>query len=100
MREVYHSAGRSPRTRGRRDGFTMNTLTSGSIPAHAGETIAAEKITESDKVDPRARGGDRAGRTTATLPSGRSPRTRGRRIAVKQRLWCIGSIPAHAGETM
>ena len=50
--------GRSPLTRGRRSIMKMQVIFSGSIPAHAGETMNHGFPLAQIEVDPRSRGGD------------------------------------------
>ena len=53
-----------------------------------------------DGVDPRARGGDLRKTGRELTKYGRSPRTRGRQDTVDAYNTDLGSIPAHAGETI
>ena len=71
----------------------------GSIPAHAGETPSDAPGQRCSQVDPRSRGGDRAGKTVACINDGRSPLTRGRLEKPLHLANDDRSIPAHAGET-
>src|SRR6266568_2912775 len=95
LRTAY---GRSPRTRGHREGHDMGAVLPGAIPAHAGEPTWWRTAGRTTGGDPRARGGTRGEHATASVGSGRSPRTRG-----NPRLLLLGAdppraIPAHAGE--
>ena len=77
--EVLPIAGRSPRTRGRRQHPLQLGVQRGSIPAYAGETLVSMRQRSPPRVDPRVRGGDiHVCRASHSLP---------------------GSIPAYAGET-
>ena len=58
--EGLRACGRSPRARGRQGATARNQLSSGSIPACAGETRPVTRSQSANKVDPRVRGGDRA----------------------------------------
>ncbi len=77
-RLTYCDCGRSPRTRGSHAHTAPTPLSGRSIPAHAGEPSGASGPEPPRQVDPRARGGARAG------------------AGAQQR--GHGSIPAHAGE--
>jgi len=93
------TTGRSPLTRGRPGHTTDNWGAHRSIPAHAGETCPADGVQARREVDPRSRGGDGTMRPAEGRLSGRSPLTRGRRLALGNPRSGRGSIPAHAGET-
>ena len=92
-------AGPSPRVRGkpllvlgsRRDGR--------SIPACAGETGGAPCSWSRCGVHPRVCGGNRGAVASLELPSGPSPRVRGKLSRARWTALSIGSIPACAGET-
>ncbi len=56
--EEVHTAGRSPRVRGRPSGPDADSRIVRSIPAGAGETITMPAIYYRDVVDPRGCGGD------------------------------------------
>ena len=94
------TTGRSPLTRGRPGHTTDNWGAHRSIPAHAGETCPADGVQARREVDPRSRGGDGTMRPAEGRLSGRSPLTRGRRLALGNPRSGRGSIPAHAGETL
>ena len=72
------NAGRSPRTRGKRQPNELLLKLTGTIPAHAGETTAQHAWSIVPGDDPRARGGNKTHSRTLRLSSGRSPRTRGK----------------------
>ena len=71
-----------------------------SIPAHAGETARHSASISARRVDPRACGGDLDLSDTSQDAVGRSPRMRGRLLDGASLERIIGSIPAHAGETL
>ncbi len=71
----------------------------GSIPAHAGQTVAEPICLADEWVDPRSRGADTAITWDRPKATGRSPLTRGRRIALGEHDGRLRSIPAHAGQT-
>ncbi len=90
--------GRSPRARGRPRVDAWASTWGRSIPACAGEAGQGQPEGRGQQVDPRVRGG---GRNLPLMPaslSGRSPRARGRRVAVIRQSDPDGSIPACAGE--
>mgnify|MGYP001040011607 CR=1 FL=1 len=91
--------GRSPLTRGRRQRTQVQQQRSGSIPAHAGKTVAQQRIRGVQQVDPRSRGEDLSSITRSTIACGRSPLTRGRQRLGGREDDPAGSIPAHAGKT-
>ena len=93
------NAGRSPRMRGKRAAMKRSRALKGSIPAHAGETTAAQVGRVAREVDPRACGGNESETACALAEVGRSPRMRGKRNSHKPAAARLGSIPAHAGET-
>ena len=96
---VVKTGGRSPLTRGRPVLAALAAITARSIPAHAGKTSSASIFTSCGKVDPRSRGEDRDVFAYALRQQGRSPLTRGRRVAQPLSESVQGSIPAHAGKT-
>ena len=72
--------GRSPRMRGKLAPDEEIVELAGSIPAYAGETQCALERFLAQKVDPRVCGGNHYLRTGQELPTGRSPRMRGKRM--------------------
>ena len=70
--------GLSPPTRGNRVNILQRVKGAGSIPAHAGEPLAARRSRRRSTVYPRPRGGTKSPRPVPASSS--------------------GSIPAHAGE--
>ena len=92
------SSGLSPPTRGNPPMICPPTLTSRSIPAHAGEPCVQSLDHRTLTVYPRPRGGTLLTAKRRVRRSGLSPPTRGnpRRASPDERP--AGSIPAHAGE--
>ena len=93
------SCGLSPRTRGEPQTRWSGPRRPGSIPAHAGGTLARRRGRVRHGVYPRARGGNRDKTPAGTSPRGLSPRTRGEPRIMTRRCRPVGSIPAHAGGT-
>ena len=91
--------GLSPRTRGRLATWPPRHVTTGSIPANAGETRRTRWPAERHRVYPRERGGDRAAPRQPVPERGLSPRTRGRPMSAAICASFNRSIPANAGET-
>ena len=93
------SRGPSPLTRGKPLLISPANGESGTIPAHAGETLVQGVVKFLRRDHPRSRGGNaRAGRRQVLAP-GPSPLTRGKRLLQQGALQGGGTIPAHAGET-
>ena len=69
-----------------------------SIPAHAGEPTARERIASTRGVYPRPRGGTRFVRFCSPRSRGLSPPTRGNLVPLPMSILTGRSIPAHAGE--
>ncbi len=91
--------GRSPRVRGRHLVTCLALAAVGSIPAGAGETRPRPASEWAERVDPRGCGGDFAREPRNSFRTGRSPRVRGRRAAIRPSRAAPRSIPAGAGET-
>ncbi len=72
----------------------------GSIPADAGEANPVTKAKDSIEVDPRGCGGGGPSFERQALPTGRSPRMRGRQTGIWIGIAHQGSIPADAGEAI
>ena len=89
--------GPSPRARGIRAADVNRVLRVGSIPASAGNPPARPPIAGRRAVHPRERGESRCQRRADGVRHGPSPRARGIRIRPFARLYCVGSIPASAG---
>ena len=91
-------SGLSPRMRGNQRHTRRQIVREGSIPAYAGEPIAASRPTPTRQVYPRVCGGTDEFPTGAGEIRGLSPRMRGNPsyacVSGKSR----GSIPAYAGE--
>ena len=90
--------GLSPRTRGNHMPQSARGGSAGSIPANAGEPLAAVRRRPELEVYPRERGGTRCGERASGLDPGLSPRTRGNREVDGLAQALGGSIPANAGE--
>ena len=69
------------------------------IPAHAGNTCLNSSRTASKKVHPRSRGEYDKAVTDQTHVMGSSPLTRGILFLKLSNVFCLGFIPAHAGNT-
>ena len=91
--------GSSPRTRGTRSAPRRRLPPTRFIPAHAGNTLVAERGCGAPPVHPRARGEHRHGATGGHVTNGSSPRTRGTHARESDRLSELRFIPAHAGNT-
>ena len=94
-----HSPGLSPRGRGKRKEAEMGSHPSGSIPAWAGETIAARLSGISSRVYPRVGGGNPFQVGGGQVQGGLSPRGRGKPPRPAHAPESRRSIPAWAGET-
>ena len=80
-------------------GYVVKYLTkAGSIPACAGEPVAADVREQRDAVYPRVCGGTADATDREFVLSGLSPRVRGNQTGVLLASGCRGSIPACAGE--
>ena len=91
--------GLSPRGRGKLLLGIARILTTGSIPAWAGETRIAPHSFRFPPVYPRVGGGNPGRRSNPPLLYGLSPRGRGKRREANPETKCWRSIPAWAGET-
>ena len=90
--------GLSPRVRGNLRRVHPGAHGRGSIPARAGEPTSSVASSTGSSVYPRACGGTFTMPLTAPPRNGLSPRVRGNRPGVPERLGCQRSIPARAGE--
>ena len=90
--------GLSPRVRGNQEFDGGLGFDGGSIPACAGEPQAVQTPAIREKVYPRVCGGTRSGNPGSLFLLGLSPRVRGNRNTHIVSVYCIGSIPACAGE--
>ena len=95
---ILPKRGRSPRVRGSQVRPPQQPHQRGSIPAGAGEPIPPARYCAKERVDPRGCGGAVAKHIIPSHDKGRSPRVRGSRRLIEQKLRGIGSIPAGAGE--
>ncbi len=92
------SRGLSPRVRGNLRHRTDEIVSTGSIPARAGEPPTSRRRASGPAVYPRACGGTRITWDSTTQSEGLSPRVRGNRTGRPSRAPSTGSIPARAGE--
>ena len=100
MRAGQHRIkGPSPRVRGKPPQSRQESLTTGSIPACAGETPHRRQRQRPTRVHPRVCGGNNREAILSLLVDGPSPRVRGKRLHPRARSGRRGSIPACAGET-
>ena len=90
--------GTSPRVRGKHVPEPFPDVLDGYIPACAGEASAADRRRAGGRVHPRVCGGSSLGHLRLTLPSGTSPRVRGKRDARVRAIVRHRYIPACAGE--
>ena len=90
--------GLSPRVRGNHYDGKQGFCIIGSIPACAGEPDPRHRSSALRRVYPRVCGGTSKDPSIQTCPAGLSPRVRGNRGGVAERLRAQGSIPACAGE--
>ena len=92
--------GLSPRVRGKRLMVPRYAVGQRSIPACAGEAMAAKQRKKKQAVYPRVCGGSCRRRWSIGNTSGLSPRVRGKPTAVGRRRNLARSIPACAGEAL
>ena len=93
-------SGLSPRTRGKHCTNRADVITSGPIPANAGETLLDGFSSWIIRAYPRERGGNILQRSLLRCVWGLSPRTRGKPGQWLPPRRCTGPIPANAGETV
>ena len=91
--------GSSPLARGLRIRWAWEALWFRIIPARAGFTCTAGRITASGRDHPRSRGVYAVASITGTLPAGSSPLARGLPMGRAMSLALRGIIPARAGFT-
>ena len=91
--------GPSPRVRGKRDVVLLGSPNQRSIPARAGETCQNPVSRKSERVHPRACGGNETRCRWWSVRRGPSPRVRGKRLLTCSDGTEYRSIPARAGET-
>ena len=92
--------GPSPLTRGKLNDSYELLLLFGTIPAHAGETSRLRPARRRLRDHPRSRGGNLIEGTGMIHGLGPSPLTRGKPPGTRESRERLGTIPAHAGETM
>ena len=90
--------GLSPRLRGNPPGGQNSSISSGSIPAPAGEPRCGLPNSREIRVYPRACGGTAIAGYNKGYDVGLSPRLRGNHGKRLREIVCQGSIPAPAGE--
>ena len=93
-------AGLSPRVRGNPVSMLLRFISSGSIPACAGEPKTSRPIPTMNGVYPRVCGGTFARLTLQDIEEGLSPRVRGNPGHGREHEPLAGSIPACAGEPL
>ena len=96
---TYCPSGLSPRGRGKLIFSSTARLSSGSIPAWAGETFGFHRRALGVRVYPRVGGGNFMQGVNSVNNAGLSPRGRGKRKRAHHPSQHCGSIPAWAGET-
>ena len=94
----WRSPGLSPRVRGNPSICARNCSAERSIPACAGEPLAAQAAGTADVVYPRVCGGTRLASPRSAVILGLSPRVRGNPLEQPGYIIRRGSIPACAGE--
>ena len=92
--------GSSPRMRGKHAGQDYSSASARIIPAHAGQTQRVAPARRMGPDHPRACGANPQPAVVAHLPSGSSPRMRGKLLLCDIRKPRARIIPAHAGQTM
>ncbi len=92
--------GQSPLMRGKPKPLSPLGSPRRSIPAHAGETFMRLPGSEKTEVNPRSCGGNRSLEACRKGGRGQSPLMRGKRAPRISAIDSLGSIPAHAGETI
>ena len=91
--------GSSPLTRGKRDGWPVQSVVDGLIPAHAGKTQASARVALTVRAHPRSRGENARFILPASSAGGSSPLTRGKHAPTSPSSAHHRLIPAHAGKT-
>ena len=91
--------GSSPRMRGKHPCYAIHCLTLRIIPAHAGQTSLSRLASSAATDHPRACGANSTKYNARHMPTGSSPRMRGKRSHVISMTMAIRIIPAHAGQT-
>ena len=95
----FETRGTSPRTRGKPGRGSGAGGTPRNIPAHAGKTSPSHFAIVGFREHPRARGENTPDNYGGSIIRGTSPRTRGKRLRVRNVEFLAGNIPAHAGKT-
>ena len=93
------SSGSSPLTRGKPGREHHQPVQAGLIPAHAGKTVKPGFTSPRTAAHPRSRGENGVRIWIATVRTGSSPLTRGKRHHGCSIRSTRGLIPAHAGKT-
>ena len=96
-RSSFH--GSSPLTRGKPGAFFNSEALRRLIPAHAGKTLSACCLTPMTRAHPRSRGENLHHAKEASVKTGSSPLTRGKRSVIVPVNITARLIPAHAGKT-
>ena len=96
---LFPQPGLSPHGRGKPGTATWRSLTTGSIPARAGETATKTACSICCRVYPRTGGGNDNILNVCVALMGLSPHGRGKLLCGKAERSGDGSIPARAGET-
>ena len=99
MRATASGSGLSPLARGKHDFSGTNILSTGPIPAGAGETWPPLPLPGRRWAYPRWRGGNAAVDEGVEVAAGLSPLARGKLGLAVVRETFAGPIPAGAGET-
>ncbi len=97
---VERARGLSPRGRGKHGGPAAAPAAHGSIPAWAGQTFALTLTSNVPGVYPRVGGANTAAQLLRLLPTGLSPRGRGKPSRLPGFHRSGWSIPAWAGQTI
>ena len=98
-RDSGKPAGSSPLTRGKQGLHLAVSVSSGLIPAHAGETPASPPEPRHAPAHPRSRGENKVIGQGYSGAWGSSPLTRGKPVAGSGAMVVCRLIPAHAGKT-
>ena len=95
----FHLNGSSPRMRGKHRRFRCRSYSPRIIPAHAGQTYAADRAGIRWADHPRACGANALRKLNRNTSTGSSPRMRGKRLDCVRHSVHPRIIPAHAGQT-
>ena len=91
--------GSSPLARGTQDGPPPGPCRAGLIPARAGNTAVMKAWAVTWRAHPRSRGEHANSSTTKKFRRGSSPLARGTQEIIEDDKYCLGLIPARAGNT-